>query len=129
VVVFSNQSITNNPEPRIGKQDLDRETMGRKRFPPQDGRDVEERMVGEAGIEPALPFGKQILSLSCLPISPLAHGVSVGEPTLESGLYLSPFRFRKFWRRQSLGLREFTTGWRENPADVTDFRTGGLSRG
>jgi len=55
--------------------------------------------------------------------------VSVGEPTLEGGLYLSPFRFRKFWRCRSLGLREFTKGWRENPADLTDFRTGGLSRG
>lgn len=67
-------------------------------------------MVGEAGIEPALPFGKQILSLSCLPISPLAHGVSVGEPTLEVGLYLRPFVCRKFWRRQTLGLREFWAG-------------------
>lgn len=40
-------------------------------------------MVGEAGIEPALPFGKQILSLSCLPISPLARGMQAaggGDP-------------------------------------------------
>jgi hypothetical protein len=29
--------------------------------------------VPEAGIEPALPYGKQILSLSCLPIPPLGH--------------------------------------------------------
>ena len=29
------------------------------------------KSVPEAGIEPALPYGKQILSLSCLPIPPL----------------------------------------------------------
>lgn len=68
-------------------------------------------MVGEAGIEPALPYGKQILSLSCLPISPLAHGVLVvGVPTLERRLYLRPFVCRKFWRRRTLGLREFWAG-------------------
>lgn len=73
-------------------------------------------MVGEAGIEPALPFGKQILSLSCLPISPLAHEVFlVGEPTLEVGLYLRFFPCRKFWRRETLGLREFLKGWRGMP--------------
>ena len=73
---------------------------------------MEIRMVGEAGIEPALPFGKQILSLSCLPISPLAHGVFlVGEPTMEAGLYLRFFPCRKFWRCETLGLREFLTGW------------------
>jgi hypothetical protein len=33
--------------------------------------------------------------------------VSVGEPTLEGGLYLRPFVCRKFWRCQTLGLREF----------------------
>ncbi len=31
------------------------------------------KSVPEAGIEPALPYGKQILSLSCLPIPPLGH--------------------------------------------------------
>ena len=32
-----------------------------------------KKSVPEAGIEPALPYGKQILSLSCLPIPPLGH--------------------------------------------------------
>ncbi len=31
------------------------------------------RMVGEAGIEPASPFGERILSPSCMPIPPLAR--------------------------------------------------------
>ena len=32
-----------------------------------------EKSVPEAGIEPARPYGQQILSLSCLPIPPLGH--------------------------------------------------------
>ena len=37
-------------------------------------------MVAGAGIEPALPYGKEILSLSCLPIPPPGQGAiySVG---------------------------------------------------
>lgn len=30
-------------------------------------------LVSEAGIEPASPYRQQILSLSCLPISPPGH--------------------------------------------------------
>ncbi len=36
-------------------------------------RKESRKSVPEAGIEPALPYGKQILSLSCLPIPPLGH--------------------------------------------------------
>ena len=34
-------------------------------------------MVAEVGIEPTKPYGRQILSLLCLPISP--HGLKGGQ--------------------------------------------------
>lgn|GEM_PF-3580787 len=44
-------------------------------------------VVPEAGIEPARPLRKQqILSLVCLPISPLGHGLEVeARPRVELG--------------------------------------------
>ena len=42
------------------------------------------RLVPEAGIEPACPFyGRQILSLLCLPISPLGHAKASSYHTFE----------------------------------------------
>lgn len=42
---------------------------------------LREVKVGEAGIEPAWPYGQRILSPSCIPIPPLAHSGNFGGGT------------------------------------------------
>src|SRR5690554_1397640 len=55
----------------------------------------ENRMVPGAGIEPARPCGREILSLLCLPISPSGHrrGKTEGRNCIRPG-WLTQFRFR-----------------------------------
>jgi hypothetical protein len=48
-------------------------------------------MVLEAGIEPACPDGRQILSLLCLPIPPLKHIHILSDAKLSVNNFLNVF--------------------------------------
>lgn len=81
-------------------------------------------MVGEAGIEPAWPCGQRILSPSCMPIPPLAHGggcagkensipcqtkIMEAAPGLEPGIKALQASALPTWRCRPKGLISYET--------------------